>query len=390
MINRVILIVIDSVGVGCMPDSLSYGDKECNTLSHVAQKNNGLNIPVMESLGIGNIEGVFALNKNQQAKGAYGRMAEMSKGKDTITGHWEMTGIHIKNMFKTFPEGFPERIIEEFVKKTGIPGVLGNKVASGTEIIKELGKEHIKSRKPIVYTSADSVFQIACHEEVYSPDELYTLCETAREILRGDDEVARIIARPFIGVDNYERTSNRRDFAILPDENNLLYKMKNKEFDVIGVGKIEDIFAKTGITEAVHTKNNDDGIKQTINYIKQKNKGLIFTNLVEFDSKWGHRNDYVGYGKGLEEFDIGLKEIMEAMNEDDILMVTADHGCDPTTPGTDHTREYVPILVYGKKIKNNTNLGTRKSFADIGASIAEIFNIEKMEIGESFLNIIKK
>ena len=386
MINRVILIVIDSVGIGEMEDAYKYGDSGCNTLSNVAVKNGGLNIPNLVKLGIGNIEGVFGIDKSDAPIGDFARLKEKSNGKDTITGHWEMTGIYTEKMFRIFPEGFPERIINEFIKQTGVPGVLGNVAASGTEIIEKLGKEHMATRKPIVYTSADSVFQIACHEEIYSPEELYRQCEIAREILRGEDEVARIIARPFIGkYGEFERTSNRRDFAILPDENNLLYKMKSQGLDVIAVGKIEDIFAKVGITEAVHTKDNQDGMDWTVRYMKEKNKGLIFTNLVEFDSKWGHRNDYVGYGKGLEEFDLRLPEVIEIMREDDILIITADHGCDPTVHGTDHTREHVPLIVYGAGLKKGVDLKTRDSFADIGASIAEIFNIEKMKIGESFL-----
>lgn len=389
MINRVILIVIDSVGIGEMDDAYKYGDKDCNTLSNVAVKNGGLHIPNMVKLGIGNIEGVFGIDKSESPMGNFARLKEKSNGKDTITGHWEMTGIYTEKMFRVFPEGFPERIINEFIRRTGVPGILGNIPASGTEIIKELGKEHMETRKPIIYTSADSVFQIACHEDIYSPEELYRQCEVAREILRGDDEVARIIARPFIGnKGEFERTSNRRDFAILPDENNLLYKMKSKGLDVIGVGKIEDIFAKVGITEAVHTKDNQDGMDRTLNYMREDNKGLIFTNLVEFDSKWGHRNDYIGYGKGLEEFDQRIPEVLEIMKDEDILIITADHGCDPTVPGTDHTREHVPMIVYGRGLKKGIDLKTRNSFADIGDTIAEIFEIEKMKIGKSFLGEI--
>jgi phosphopentomutase len=288
-------------------------------------------------------------------------------------------------MFRVFQEGFPEEVIKRFVEKTGIPGVLGNVPASGTEIIKELGEEHIKTGKPIVYTSADSVFQIACHEEVYSPEKLYELCKVARDILVGENEVARVIARPFTGKEGaFERTSNRRDFAILPSEENILSYIKKSNREVMAVGKIEDIFCGVGITHAVHTKDNMDGINQTINYMKTSKQGLIFTNLVEFDSKWGHRNDYKGYAKGLEEFDKGLGFVMDMMNDEDVLIITADHGCDPTVSGTDHTREYVPLLLYGKTVKKGINLGTRDSFADIAATLAEIFKLKKTAIGESF------
>lgn len=391
MINRVILIVIDSVGIGKMDDAAEYGDGDCNTLCNICEKVGGLNIPNLEKLGIGNIDGTFCLNRNAKPIGCFGRLKEKSKGKDTITGHWEMAGIFTEKMFKVYPEGFTQNIIDEFVRKTGIPGILGNKAASGTDIIEELGQIHIETKKPIVYTSADSVFQIACHEDIYSPEDLYKMCLVAREILRGENEVARVIARPFIGsCGDFERTPNRRDFAILPDENNVLSKLKDKGLDVIGIGKIEDIFAKVGITKAIHTKDNQDGVNATLEFMEEKNRGIIFTNLVEFDSKWGHRNDYQGYAKGLEEFDGRLPEIFEKMKDEDILIITADHGCDPTVPGTDHTREHVPLLIYGKHIKEGMNLFTRDSFADIGATIAEIFKLDRLKIGESFLNKVER
>lgn len=391
MINRVILIILDSVGVGSLPDAALYHDENCNTLCHVAQSNGGLNITNMLRLGIGNIEGVYNLEKNNDAIGCFGRMAEKSEGKDTTTGHWEMTGIHTKKMYPTFPEGFPESIIDEFIKESGVPGILGNCVASGTEIIRQLGDQHILTKKPIIYTSADSVFQIACHEDIYPPKELYRICEIARGILKDEYKVARVIARPFVGKDGvYERTSNRRDFSVKPDSNNLLSKLKGAGYDVIAVGKIEDIFAGVGITEAVHTVDNQDGINKTIEYIKSKNKGIIFTNLVEFDSKWGHRNDYKNYAKGLEEFDERLPEIMGEMKESDILIISADHGCDPTTEGTDHTREYVPLLLYGHSLRKNINLKTLDTFADIGQTIADIFKLDRLNIGTSFLNKILK
>lgn len=390
--SRVIWIVLDSVGAGDLPDSEEYKDKGCHTIGHVWQKNNGLNIPNMIKLGLGNIEGMIEVPKTDGPSADYGRCAEISKGKDTTTGHWEMVGIYGRNPFPTYPEGFPKEITDEFIKKCNIPGILGNCVASGTEIIKELGEEHERTGKPIVYTSADSVFQIACNESVYSPEELYNMCRTARNILTGKHGVGRVIARPYITTENgRERTSNRRDFSLEPPKDNLLEHLKNKGLTVAAVGKIEDIFAGSGITKAVHTKDNMDGMDKTIDYMKTVEEGLIFTNLVEFDSKWGHRNDYAGYGKGLEEADVRIGHVMECMREDDILIINADHGCDPVTPGTDHTREYVPLLVYGKNIKSGINLGTRKTFADIGQTVGEILGLGKniLSIGESFLKDIE-
>lgn len=390
MIKRVIWIILDSVGMGELPDANLFGDEGTNTIVHVYEKNGGLKLPNMVSIGLGNIDGMKEIKKSDEPIGCYARMSEISNGKDTTIGHWEMTGVYTKEKFPTYPLGFPKEIIEEFIKISDIPGILGNKVASGTEILKELGKEHIDMGKPIIYTSADSVFQIACHEDVYDIQKLYQLCENARKILKGKNEVARVIARPFIGneKDGYTRTSNRRDFSKLPDRNNLLVKMKENGQNVASVGKIEDIFAGMGITTAKHSKDNIDGMDKTLEYMEELESGLIFTNLVEFDSKWGHRNDYEGYGKGLEEFDEKLKEIMNKMKNEDLLIINADHGCDPTTKGTDHTREYVPLLVYGKNINKNINLGTRKTFADVGQTIAEIFKLGKLDIGTSFLENI--
>jgi len=376
--------------MGAADDAALFDDEGTNTIGHVSEKHGGLNVPNMVKIGLGNIDGMVGIDKESNPIGAYGRLKEMSNGKDTTIGHWEMTGIYSPVKFPTYPDGFPKEIIDEFIKETSVPGVLGNKVASGTEIIKELGKEHIESKKPIIYTSADSVFQIACHEDVYSPEELYELCKTARRILKGENEVARVIARPFEGEWPYVRTANRRDFSKLPDENNLLVKMKNKGMNVCGVGKIEDIFAGCGITDSVHTKDNMDGMDKTLDYMDKVDDGLIFTNLVEFDSKWGHRNDYVNYALGLEAFDVRLKEVMDKSREEDLIIINADHGCDPTTKGTDHTREYVPLLLYSKNIKKGCNLGTRKTFADVGATIAEIVGVEGMPIGESFLGDISE
>lgn len=384
-IKRVIWIVLDSVGIGALPDAERFGDTGTNTFAHVSARNGGLKIPNLEKLGWGRIEGVLGANKVDCPLGAYGRMKEASNGKDTTIGHWEMIGIYTPVRFPAYPEGFPENIINQLIQETGVPGILGNKAASGTEIIKELGEEHIRTRKPIIYTSADSVFQIACHEEVYAPEELYEMCEKARKILTGKDEVARVIARPFIGEAPFKRTANRRDFSKKPDSNNLLMYMKEAGLEVVGVGKIEDIFDGEGITEAIHTKDNRDGMQRTMEYMKKVERGLIFTNLVEFDSKWGHRNDAEGYGKGLEEFDALLEDLLPMLEADDLLVINADHGCDPTTPGTDHTREYVPLLVYNKKMNQAVDLGTLDTFADVGQTLAEIFGLTKLKIGKSFL-----
>lgn len=390
MSKRVIWIVLDSVGMGELPDAERFGDKGSNTLGNIAAQV-GLSVPNMRKLGLGNIEGMVNIKPDKEPTGCYGRLAEISDGKDTTTGHWEMVGIYSKKPFPTYPNGFPEDVIEAFKTATGMKGILANCTASGTEIIQRLGEEHVKTGFPIVYTSADSVFQIACHEEVYPIEKLYEMCEKARELLQGEHAVGRVIARPFIGeAGNYTRTANRRDFSLVPPKENLLDYMKTAGLDVIAVGKIEDIFAGAGITEAVHTKDNMDGVQQTLRYMDEENHGLIFTNLVEFDMKWGHRNDPEGYAKGLEEFDAVLPEILEKMKDEDILIITADHGCDPTTPSTDHSREYVPVLVYGKSLKENVDLKTGATYADIGQTVAELFDLPKLAIGTSFLDKIRK
>lgn len=381
-IDRVIWIVLDSVGMGAMPDAKRFGDEGANTIAHVSEKNGGLTIPNMVRLGYGNIDGMTGVEKCDAPVGSYGRLEEISNGKDTTTGHWEMVGIETKKAFPVYPDGFPKEIIDEFIKECNIPGVLGNIPASGTEIIKELGDEHVKTGKPIVYTSADSVFQIAAHEDVIPLKQLYDMCIKARRILDGDNRVARVIARPFVGgTGNYTRTPNRRDFSIKPDPDNLLVRLNDNNIKVTAVGKIEDIFCGCGITRAIHTKDNMDGVDVTLRCMDEEKAGLIFTNLVEFDSKWGHRNDYKGYARGLEEWDARLPEIIDKMTDTDLLIITADHGCDPTTKGTDHTREYVPLLLYGKNIKHNVNLKTVRSFASTGQLVAGIFNVEKLSIG---------
>lgn len=388
MINRVIWIVLDSVGMGEMYDADKYGDVGCNTIGNISMKLGGLKLPNLEMLGLGNIDNIKGVNKIENPMGCYARLAEASSGKDTTTGHWEMAGVVSKQPFPTYPNGFPEEIVKVFEKAIGRK-IIGNKPASGTAIIDELGENHMKTGNPIVYTSADSVFQIAAHEEIIPLSELYKMCEIAREILKGEHAVARVIARPFVGKPGeFSRTANRRDFSLVPPHYTVLDVLKNNNLNVMAVGKIEDIFCGKGITEAIHTKDNMDGIDQTLNYMKQNKKGLIFTNLVDFDMKWGHRNDVEAYGKGLEAFDSRLPEIFKEMKDSDVLMITADHGCDPTMPGTDHTREYVPFIAYGKALKANTNLGTRHSFADIGQTIAEIFSLDKIKNGDSFLKEI--
>lgn len=388
--SRVIWMVIDSVGIGALPDAEKFGDINVNTLGNIVKNYKDIKLPNMLKLGLGNIDGVDDLEGVENPIGIFGRSSEVSKGKDTTTGHWEMTGVVVDTPFRTYENGFPKEIIDEFERRTNRK-VIGNKPASGTAILDELGEQQMKTGEVIVYTSADSVFQIAAHEEIIPLDELYKMCEIAREIMMGDNAVARIIARPYIGKPGaFERTSNRRDYSLSPFEDTVLDNIKNANLDVIGVGKIEDIFNKQGITEAIHTKDNMDGVDQTINYMKQENNGLIFTNLVDFDSKYGHRRNVEGYKNALEEFDARIPEIIENMKDDDVLIINADHGNDPTYKGTDHTREYIPVLVYGKNLKQGLNLGTRKSFADIGATVADILNVKMPKNGESFKNDIIK
>ncbi|KGJ50274.1 phosphopentomutase [Paraclostridium dentum] len=388
--SRVIWMIIDSVGIGALPDSEKFGDVNVNTLGNIVKNYKDIKLPNMLKLGLGNIDGIDSLEGVESPIGAFGRASEVSKGKDTTTGHWEMTGVLVETPFKTYENGFPKEIIDEFERKTNRK-VIGNKPASGTAILDELGEQQMKTGEVIVYTSADSVFQIAAHEEIIPLDELYKMCEIAREIMMGENAVARIIARPFVGQPGaFERTSNRRDYSLSPFEDTVLDNIKNSNLDVIGVGKIEDIFNKQGITEAIHTKDNMDGVDQTINYMKKENNGLIFTNLVDFDSKYGHRRDVKGYKEALEEFDARIPEILENMEDDDILIINSDHGNDPTYKGTDHTREYIPMLICGKNVKSGLNLGTRSSFADIGATVADLLNVKMPKHGNSFKNDIIK
>lgn len=389
--NRVIWMVIDSVGIGALPDSKKFGDEDVNTLGHIVKEFSDIKIPNMIKLGLGNIDGIDYINNIDSPIGSFGRCNEVSQGKDTTTGHWEMTGLLVDTPFKTFENGFPKEVIDEFERRTGRK-VVANKPASGTAILDEFGEHQMKTGDVIVYTSADSVFQIAAHEDIIPLEELYSMCKIAREIMMGEYAVARVIARPYVGLGKgkFERTSNRRDYSLNPFDKTVLDNIKENGLDVIGVGKIEDIFNGQGITEAIHTKDNMDGVDQTINYIKKDNKGLIFTNLVDFDSKYGHRRDIKGYKEALEEFDARIPEIIDAMNDKDILIINADHGNDPSYKGTDHTREYIPLLVYGKDIKEGVNLGTRSSFADIGATVADILNVSKTKNGTSFKDTVMK
>ena len=384
--NRIILMVLDSAGIGEMPDAANWGDAGSDTLGHILESRK-VNLPNLQKLGLGNIRTLADLESVETPIGSYGKCTLKSNGKDTTTGHWEMAGIILKKAFPTFPEGFPPRIINEFVEKARLPGVLANVPASGTEIIKEFGEEHIKTGKPIVYTSADSVFQIAAHEEIIPIERLYEICHIAREILDGADRVGRVIARPFLGANanDFKRTENRHDYAVPPPTDNLLPLLKDNGLDVVCIGKIASIYDSMGVTEDLTAKNNEQVTNVTIKALADDTKGLIFSNLVDFDMLYGHRRDVEGYAKALEVFDERLPEIFDAMRDDDLLILTADHGNDPTKEGSDHTREYVPLLVYGKSAQARVNLGTRQSLSDIGQTIAENFGLE-LKDGVSFLN----
>lgn len=387
--KRAIIVVIDSVGIGELPDAAEYGDRGANTIGSVLKVRPDLKIPVMNSLGFSKIEGVSGLPISDRVLGAYGRASEQSRGKDTTTGHWEITGIISEQGFQTYPHGFPDRIIKDFEKRTA-RAVICNQPASGTEIIERLGQEHMETGALIVYTSADSVFQIAAHEDVVPLEQLYEYCRITRELLIGEDSVARVIARPFVGEPGkFERTPNRRDFSLKPPKTTLLDWVEKSGMLVKAVGKIEDIFAGQGITEAIHTVSNTDGIDKTILYMRQDFEGLIFTNLVDFDAKYGHRRNPQGYADALEQFDKDLKRILPEMKEEDLLIVCADHGNDPMYEGTDHTREYIPVLLYGNCVQPGCNLGTLGSFADIGKTVAEYLNIPYDGAGKSMFSLMQ-
>ena len=377
------------MGVGELPDAADFGDEGSNTVK-AAATSGYLDMPNMKKLGFFNIKGIDDMYTDIPEKPMYAvsRLAERSKGKDTTTGHWEIAGLTSLKPMPTFSSGFPESFIQEFSRRTG-RGVLFNKAYSGTAVIKDYGKEHEKTGDLIVYTSADSVFQIAAHEKIVPIEQLYEYCRIARELLQGDLGVGRVIARPFEGEWPYERTPRRHDFSLVPPKDTMLDVLSGNGFDVLSVGKIIDIFAEKGITEYVRTVDNEDGINKTLEYMDRDINGLVFTNLVDFDMVYGHRNDPEGYAKALSYFDSRLPEIIDKLNDDDILMITADHGCDPVTPSTDHSREYIPLVVYGKKLKHGVNLGTRDTFADIGATILDYFGLDITIDGTSFLKEIK-
>jgi phosphopentomutase len=384
--RRVVWIVLDSVGIGEMPDAEAYGDKGSDTLGNIARQCQ-LHLPNLCRLGLANIKSLAGLAPATSPLGAFGRAALASPGKDTTTGHWEMVGIHLEKPFPLFPHGFPPEVMEEFERRIG-RGTLGNKAASGTEIVKELGEEHVRTGSPIVYTSADSVFQVAAHEEVIPLFELYKICETAREILRGKYEVGRVIARPFLGESgSFTRTSNRHDYAVPPPKGMLLDVLEKRGIEVFGVGKISDIFLARGIRESETTKNNADGMAKTLAAMNSLERGLIFVNLVDFDQLYGHRNDVLGYARALEEVDAWLPSLEAKLGSEDLAIFTADHGCDPTTPSTDHSREYVPVLTYGKQARAGVDLGLRKTLSDLGQTVAENFGTSIVH-GESFLPLI--
>ncbi len=384
--GRVTWIVLDSVGVGEMPDAAAYGDVGSDTLGNIARKRE-LHLPNLAKLGLGNLKPLPHVDAVDRPAAAFGRCALASPGKDTTTGHWEMAGIHLAKPFPLYPRGFPPEVIEEFERRIG-RGTLGNCAASGTEIIKQLGEEHMRTGKPIVYTSADSVFQVAAHEEVIPLWELYKMCDIAREILRGPHEVGRVIARPFIGQPgSFTRTPNRHDYAVPPPKGMLLDQLEGNHIRVFSVGKIFDVFLGRGIQDHEKTKNNTDGMAKTLGALDQLDRGLIFVNLVDFDQLYGHRNDVEGYAKALEEFDAWLPSLYGKLSADDLVILTADHGCDPTTPSTDHSREYVPLLAYRPRNTQGTNLGLRRTLSDIGQTVADNFGARISE-GTSFLGAI--
>lgn len=388
--KRIFLVVLDSVGIGELPDAKQYGDEGANTLGNIAKTLNGLHMPQLEKFGLGNIAPIKGVNQVDSPIAFYTKMAEASVGKDTMTGHWELMGLRIEQAFQTFPNGFPTALIDEIEQLTKRK-VIGNKVASGTAIIDELGAEHIRTGDIIVYTSADSVLQIAAHEEVVPLEELYEICEITRKLtLDGPYMVGRVIARPFIGeVGAFVRTPNRHDYAVKPFQPTILNYLQSADLDVIGIGKIDDIFDGEGITESIRTVNNDDGMEKLSEVIESSFTGLAFLNLVDFDALYGHRRNPEGYGRALERFDQQLKTLLPKFMDDDLLIITADHGNDPTHHGTDHTREYVPLLVYTPRISQGGALPVRSTFADVGATIAENFTVEKPAFGTSILSLLR-
>jgi phosphopentomutase len=388
-IKRVVVIILDGVGIGAAPDAADYGDVGTNSIANTARVVGGLHLPNLEKIGLGHITPIQGLQPVTPTSGAYGKLTPVSAGKDSITGHWELMGVFLDSPLPTYPNGFPPEVLDEFKRRTGLD-VLGNIPASGTEIIKLLGEEHMRTGKPIVYTSADSVFQIAAHEEIIPLDKLYALCRTSREMLTGKHAVGRVIARPFIGQDaaSFKRTTNRRDFPLDPVGETILDKLKAKGLQVYATGKIDDLFASRGITYTRHSEDNPTSTKDMLELLNEDFSGMLFVNLVEFDMIYGHRNDAPGYARALKAFDDNLPEIMARLKPGDAVMISADHGVDPTTPGTDHSREYAPILVFGPAVRPNVDLGTRQTYSDVAATLAEIFDLTPPVKGLSFLKEI--
>jgi len=383
--KRAVVLILDGVGIGELPDAAQYGDEGSNTLGNLAHACGGLKLPVLERLGLGNISSIQGVEKVNNSLACYGKMAEKSPGKDSTSGHWELCGIILKQPFPTYPNGFPDEVIKDFESKIGHK-IIGNIAASGTEIIKVLGEEHINKKMPIVYTSADSVFQIACHVDVFGLDELYTFCKIARAILQGRHGVARVIARPFAGKGpNFYRTKDRHDYSLPPPEPTLLDIAKENGFEVIVIGKVDDLFSNRGYTKSYHSVSNSECVQFVLKEMDEMDEGLIVANFVQFDMDWGHRNDVKGFQNGLIEMDDDIGRILEKIKDGDFLFITADHGNDPTTPSTDHSREYVPILAYTTK-KVGANLGVRQSFSDLAKTIARYFTIEGINNGEDFLH----
>ncbi len=385
--NSFVLIILDGVGIGELPDAANYGDQGSNTLGNLARHMNGLDLPNLRKLGLGNIAPIPGMDPVSLPLASYGKLAEVSPGKDSTTGHWEIGGLKVDFDFPYYPQGFPQELIDRFLDETGELGILGNKAASGTEIIKELGDEHVKTHFPIVYTSADSVFQIAAHEDVIPLERLYEICTIARhQVLVDKDSVGRVIARPFVGTSgNYSRTTNRKDFSMTPTSDTILNYLQKSGVETIAIGKVNDLFNYSGITTGLKTKSNEEGVQHIISTLTEKNNFFSFTNLVDFDVYFGHRNDPEGFAKALEQFDDALPDILSAMDDSDNLVITADHGNDPTSTSTDHTREYVPLLYYNKK-RVGKNLGIRNSFSDIAQTIAHYFKVNNDLKGISFLN----
>ena len=389
--RKVLLIVLDGVGIGAAPDAAAYGDAGSHTLGHIAEAVGALRLPQLASLGLGNIAPLAGLGPTARPRASFGKMAESSRGKDSTTGHWELAGLITDKEFPTYPSGFPPDLVERFITATGCRGVLGNKVASGTAIIQELGAQHVRTGLPILYTSADSVFQIAAHEDVIPLPRLYEICERARtEVCVGPHELSRVIARPFVGRPGaFTRTANRRDFSVAPRGTTLLDMLTQAGISVTTIGKVDDLFAGRGVGTAIPTKNNAEGIAAIIRQGHAQNDGLIFVNLVDFDALYGHRNDPHGFARALEEFDAALPQIVEGLGPEDLLLITADHGNDPTTPSTDHSREFVPLLCLRRSRPAGANLGSRSTFADVGKTIADYFGVPNALTGVSFLTSVQ-